>query len=624
MDDCKKPSTFGFLSRNSMLQYAQVRRWKSLHIKTKFQMKLFLCFAFLTTAIIGTFAIGLYKYLSDSIIDETQNSMVQLSEKTSEQIESTLRSMDSVATQVVCNPTIQTTFAGIAGAEHSDKNYFELSPTTKNEISDILLSINSPLLLVKRISIFNQYGDYINCGVLEDRSASGNAFASSDEVETLFSAFLQPLQFRLISIPHEDHWNARNQNPVVSIYRPVRLGLRREVYAIAEIQQPASLFSDTVSGLNNMDAYIFSSDGICIYAPAHVQDANVAQYEANTRTSTSSFMQMKNSETGTMELLACAKSSYTGWRVVLVQSKNVLMSRLRVMGSTLFLVGILLLCTIYIVIMLLSNHLTKPLLQLKDVLQSVNLTQMDMQLNVEDKDDEIAQVNTAFNEMLARLRTAVICENNAQFLALQAQMNPHFLYNTIAVISSAAQEANNQPIMDMCQILSSMLRYASSFDDSSVTLGNEIEYAQSYMKLMKIRYEDYLDYAFNIDPICLAFKTPKFLLQPLLENCFQHGLSCMEPPWQVCVTVSATQNGWSITVTDNGSGFTAGSIPAIIESAELLYLDLENNFNKTQIGSLGLRSVYARLRAVYQDRVTFTLSNASPHGAVITIGGEYI
>ena len=210
-----------------------------MHIKTKFQMKLFLCFAFLTTAIIGTFAIGLYKYLSDSIIDETQNSMVQLSEKTSEQIESTLRSMDSVAIQVVCNPTIQTTFAGIAGAEHSDKNYFELSPTTKNEISDILLSINSPLILVKRISIFNQYGDYISCGVLEDRSASGNAFASSDEVETLFSAFLQPLQFRLISIPHEDHWNARNQNPVVSIYRPVRLGLRREVYAIAEIQQPA-------------------------------------------------------------------------------------------------------------------------------------------------------------------------------------------------------------------------------------------------------------------------------------------------------------------------------------------------------------------------------------------------
>lgn len=590
--------------------------------QAKFQLKIFITFAILITVIIGALAVSVYKYVSDNMIREAESSMMQVGEKASQQIDSMLQTMDSVALQVVCNPSIQTIFENIAVSDTSSQNYFEQYPSQKNETCSMLFSINSPALLVKRISVFNMYGDFVNSGVLDEQAYSGSNFVHSEEAQALFDTFSQPLQFRRISTPHADHWNGKNTNALISIYRPVKSLKSHNIYAIVEVQQPYSLFADIFSSLSDMDAYVFTSEGECIYPADNTEAEMVSFFREETIGKAASFFQTENPITNESELVTCHQSTYSGWRVVLVQSRSTLISQIRFMGMMFVWFGVLLLGILFMVIMILSNHLTRPLVQLTKVVQETNLTHMDIPLDTQHSADEIAQLNTAFHEMMLRLKEAITCEVNAQVCALQAQMNPHFLYNTIAVISAAAQDINNQQIMDMCQILSEMIRYSSAFDNESVTLGNEVEYARLYMKLMKIRYEDCLSYDFNAIPEELTIETPKFILQPLLENCFQHGLSRVDPPWYVSVAVTVTEAEWYITVTDNGSGFQDGVISLITEKAEALYANLQNEFNKTHIGNLGLSSIYARLKTIYKDDLIFQLENTAPHGARVIIGGK--
>ena len=600
---------------------------KRLRFQSKFRAKIFLCFATLITIIIFILSVSLYKYMSDSMISETQNTMMQVGEKSMWQIDSMLQTMDSIAIQVACNPSIQKNFNALNVPDITQNNYFSQFPSVNSELNDILFSINSPLLLVKRISVFNKNGDFINAGILDEHASSANDFIRSEKIAALYSTFSQPSCYRIISAPHQDHWNEKNTEPIISVYRPVKSLQTHNVLAITEVQQSYSLFCKVLKNLPDMKAYVVNSDGELIYPIENIesiktQDELFHFYEEKTRDKTTAFFQTENPISNEPELISCNHSSYSGWRLILVQSKNVLTSRLNSIGLMFFAACILLLLILFIVILILSNHLTKPLIQLKDVIQKTSLTRMNTQLSLQNSEDEITQLNTAFHEMLLRLKNSITYELNAQFCALQAQMNPHFLYNTIAVISAAAQETENQQIVHMCLALSDMLRYSSSFDDESVTLSSEIEYAQRYMELMKIRYEDYLSYEFKIEPAALSIKTPKFILQPLLENCFQHGFSCIEPPWHISIEIHATEAEWYIIVTDNGSGFQDDTILKITEKAEALYQNLQNEFLKTHIGSLGLSSIYARLKTIHKNHFIFQLGNTAPHGAKIMIGGK--
>ena len=466
--------------------------------------------------------------------------------------------------------------------------------------------------------------DYINSGIIGEQAVSGNDFIHSEQAESLFTFFSQPRLYRLISTPHQDHWNEKNTEQLISIYRPVKSTLYRNVCAIVEVQQSYSRFADVFSGLSNIDGYVFNNDRELIYPSDNTKtdDDTLRFLEGQTRNITTSVFEVMNPVSNEPELIACCHSSYSDWQVVLVQPKSAILSRLHIIGTIFFLVAIFLIGILFIIILLLSNRLSQPLSQLKEAIQTTTLTHMNTQLNTQTEDNEFNQLNIAFQEMLLRLNNAIAGEIDAQIFALQAQMNPHFLYNTIAVISATAQETDNQLIVDMCHTLSDMLRYSSSFDKEHITLSDEIEYSKSYMKLMKIRYEDCLHYNFKIEPACLSIETPKFILQPLLENCFQHGLAHVDPPWHINVEISARETEWCITVTDNGSGFQDDMISSITETAEAIYCDLQNKYQKSHIGNLGLSSIYVRLKTIYKDNIIFQLDNNTPHGAKVMIGGR--
>lgn len=139
---------------------------------------------------------------------------------------------------------------------------------------------------------------------------------------------------------------------------------------------------------------------------------------------------------------------------------------------------------------------------------------------------------------------AKVNEIKSQFLALQSQMNPHFLHNMLAIIAMEAQSDSESKIPSICQKLGEMLRYTSHMGNGYSTMEEEFRIAEDYLELMKIRYEDMFEYQIQMAEEIGEIHIPKLILQPICENSFQHGLKYVETPWKIFVKSWKEGNRW--------------------------------------------------------------------------------
>lgn len=209
----------------------------------------------------------------------------------------------------------------------------------------------------------------------------------------------------------------------------------------------------------------------------------------------------------------------------------------------------------------------------------------------------------------------------AKMLALQSQMNPHFLYNTLSSISILAEENENDKIIKMCADLSLLLRYISSGTYRSVRLEQEIEHTVSYINLIKVKYEERIEFFIQIDEALNQIKVPKLIIQPLVENSVKYGLE-VEPPWVITVQGYIKENNWYIQVRDNGTGFTSEYLDSFHQQVKSI--TAENNLPDLNINGMGLLNLYTRLWLIYKESMVFSIGNCSDGGALVTIGGPMV
>ncbi|MEZ0537483.1 sensor histidine kinase [Caldicellulosiruptoraceae bacterium PP1] len=233
----------------------------------------------------------------------------------------------------------------------------------------------------------------------------------------------------------------------------------------------------------------------------------------------------------------------------------------------------------------------------------------------------------SFNRLHERLKTSlnelIITKNqeiNAKFLALQSQMNPHFLFNSLANISAMAEEGMNKDIIKLCNNIAQMLRYVSDNTKNYVTLYDEIEQTNRYLECMKIRYGVNLNYIIDIPSEIYNISIPKLIIQPLVKNCIKHAFSTL-PPWEIKIIGNLNDNIWTITIYDNGVGFSNQALNTIQE-----FMQKFNNLDSIpdlKIEGMGILNIYIRLKLIYKDNIIFNIKNNDNSGACITIGGPY-
>ena len=336
-------------------------------------------------------------------------------------------------------------------------------------------------------------------------------------------------------------------------------------------------------------------------------------------------------DSGKDYLTATVYNKETG-STVLVYRDNLLMKNdmMYVFYMSVFLVGIMLFVSL-VYVMVSTRHLTLPLRKLQEVMNTTSLENLteEVELDFSESNNEFQRMGQAYNGMKSRLSKAIYREKQlsdlqlqTQFDMLQAQVNPHFIYNVLNVISGRGNMNDDEVICDMCDDLAGMLRYSTDTKQKQATLRQEITYLELYFSLLKYRYRHKLEYEIDVDEQIENQKVPKLVLQQLVENSINHGFKNSSKIMKICVNAYQENGYWHMKVSDNGEGFSTETIQWLKKSIEQMKMDLINNRKavEMQIGGMGLLNTYARLFLLNGENVVFQIYNREEGGAETIIG----
>ena len=295
---------------------------------------------------------------------------------------------------------------------------------------------------------------------------------------------------------------------------------------------------------------------------------------------------------------------------------------------------ILALSLLFIVILYvtLKKTFSKYQTQVVDLVETIHdIAQGDQgkRIDLTKKDQELLVIAETTNDMLDRLERNIhdiyqleLSQKDAHMRALQAQINPHFMYNTLEFIRMYAVMENQNELADIIYEFSSLLRNNIS-DERETTLKQEVEFCRKYSYLCMVRYPKSIAYGFKIDPGLEEIRIPKFTLQPLVENYFAHGVDHRRTDNVISIKALKKEGYVEILVTDNGRGMPAEKLAEIQDKlAQRTFEHIVDYSGKRQ--SIGIVNVHERFVLYFGDRYDISVESVEKEGVRyrITIQNE--
>lgn len=242
-----------------------------------------------------------------------------------------------------------------------------------------------------------------------------------------------------------------------------------------------------------------------------------------------------------------------------------------------------------------------------------------------DGSDEIAVIANSCNTMLDKIKYLTekkyeekLLRKDAELKMLQAQINPHFLYNTLGFIKFSAQENNDQETADMIQCLARLLRYNLGKGERIVTLENEVNNAKDYLTLQKQRFQDNLEVQFHIDEQILNTRIPSMTFQPILENAFIHGFENKLGDYHLYIECLRKNDDIHIVIKDNGEGIPPEKLDIINQDLALLTEEAEQSGNMIK-DKIGIYNVHMRIIYCFGKDYGIALQSAPSDGLTVNI-----
>ena len=318
-----------------------------------------------------------------------------------------------------------------------------------------------------------------------------------------------------------------------------------------------------------------------------------------------------------------------GYQVQVVVPRDYVLS-----GSISSSVFILALSLLFIVILYvtLKKTFSKYQAQVVDLVETIHdiaQGEQGKRIDLTKKDQELLLIAETTNDMLDRLERNIhdiyqleLSQKDANMRALQAQINPHFMYNTLEFLRMYAVMENQNELADIIYEFSSLLRNNIS-DERETTLKQEVEFCRKYSYLCMVRYPKSIAYGFKIDPGLEEMRIPKFTLQPLVENYFAHGVDHRRTDNVISIKALKKEGYVEILVTDNGRGMTADKLAEIQDKlAQRTFEHTVDYSGKRQ--SIGIVNVHERFVLYFGDRYDISVESVEKEGVRyrITIQNE--
>lgn len=285
----------------------------------------------------------------------------------------------------------------------------------------------------------------------------------------------------------------------------------------------------------------------------------------------------------------------------------------------LLLIALVMLVLTTVVSSVVSGTLTKPLEALTDMAKRIKGGETDLRIT-DIKNDEIGELGRSFNEMLDQIQELVskqyetkLLLNRAEYNALQAQINPHFLYNTLDTMSSIAQIKGCPEVGALSQSLSNVFRYSLDMKNPLSTVEKEIVHLKNYIYVVNVRMNDAVKYEFEIAEDTLEDSIPRLTMQPIVENAVNHGLRNSHREKRVRIEVFHEGVKLMVRVRDNGVGMSPEVCRSLLAEEDL------TEVRKEKSTSVGLRNINARMKMLYGEKYGLRIESKEEEGTCVTL-----
>lgn len=273
-----------------------------------------------------------------------------------------------------------------------------------------------------------------------------------------------------------------------------------------------------------------------------------------------------------------------------------------------------------------SGYLTRPLQKLTGRMKQLESGELE-EIHTISKFEEIRILEQGYNSMIAKMddmmtkMTEIKTENmNAKLLALQAQINPHFLANSFELIRSLAIQGNRSDIESIAEALAMMYRYLLNDSQEKVTFEEELDYVKNYIRIQEYRFKRSIQVLYRVDPQALKCKMARLFIQPLVENAFIHGLELKEGVRWIMLTGTVAEGKLYVEVKDNGIGMEPERLSLLLEDIsdyakkdKVLTKKLEGSRN-----SIGLKNINKRLYLSYGEESCLKIASRPGQGTTVS------
>lgn len=494
-----------------------------------------------------------------------------------------------------------------------------------NEMKSVISSKISTAYYIDRfyrIIVFNDYGYIVASTNMNNRVVNIQKDVDSIEwIDDVRQTYGESVYVAL----HPDDWGVGdNVNEVFSLVKEIQ----GDSLGYIEIQKSKSALEEMFALQDeNMKIVVIDANDNVIYSTNSGVEKNYQQYLDNE----DSVFQQINEETKEYELIAIAKSTETGNTIILTEEWEVASEAIpstvniaTIMGALYFIVSLVfIICT--------AKILTKPLRKLREQIEQTNLSNITREIKVESIDEDVHALTKAYQELLERLVSSMekekqisVLQLQTQFDTLQAQVNPHFLYNTLNVIANRGMLNNDEETCNICGNLATMFRYATNTNQRFATIEEEMKYLEHYIHILKSRFEERLEVTITIDSAINHEVIPKICFQQLVENSIEHGFKNTDYLMKIEIIGYKTDKGWIVEVHDNGSGVTLDKISEIEEKMHNIRTKIEEMSESLQmeLGGMGIINTYGRMFVQHREHTVFRLENHENSGTIVTIGVE--
>lgn len=419
----------------------------------------------------------------------------------------------------------------------------------------------------------------------------------------------------------------QDRGNVITVARKIRGMSTYDVKGVLAIEFNENQLSSLWNGVDLGEQgffFILDREGEVVYAPDHVDMNGITAGGLPQRIIAEGDKRFIESVLGERTMIISRQSDYSGWSLVIMMPLEELRAPISSIRSTTMIVGFVTLIIALVLAYRFGKSIVDPIRNLKNGMRQTEKGNWTHITDAKPREDEIGGLIHSYNLMVSRLsdmieqvydtelhnqKTQLELQNiqlerqRAEFQALQLQINPHFLYNTLETINCYAIVQDSDEISEMVESMAFMLRYSIQTNLEEITIANELNHVRHYMIILKHRIGRDFEIEVATPPELLLEKMVRLSLQPIVENIFQHAFPEGIEPWHyIRIDTRIEGDQLLVIVEDNGSGIPEAKLGRLrrrLEENRLM--DEDEGRNARRRGGIGIVNVHRRIQMVYGE-----------------------